>query len=119
MGKKKGGSRRKSKAPIVRTGLKIFFFADGTYRAATAISENRKTQAANIPVKDVSSAIRAGIYVVSGFDIKNKSGARDQGSQGALIGVAEAVGGPMGVDEVHKLAPASLKRMKVRRHPVL
>lgn len=119
MGKKKGGSRRKSKAPIVRTAAKILFFADGTYRTVTAISSNLKTQKANIPVKDLQSGLRAGVYVISGFDVANKAGARDQGSQGALVGIAEAYLGPVAVDEGVKLAPTSLRRMKVRNRPVL
>jgi hypothetical protein len=113
MGKTKGGSHKRTKAPLVRTGLKILLVVDGGRRVADAIEKNWSGAAYIAGTKKKS--IQAAVYAVSGYDLTQEKGQpKNIGDQGALIGGAEIFAGPKGVDIAYRAIPVpEIKRLKV------
>lgn len=102
MGKNKGGShRRKSKWPIAETIADVSLVLTGVNMWIAADLNGLIMYHAAHP-RDIASGATVKEYV-----------------KRALPGAVVAIGGPIAVHELKKLAPPALKRAKVRGHPVL
>lgn len=104
MAKDKSKPRKKSKAPILRTGAKVIIWVDGARRI--------------LPTSMLGKAD----YTTLGWHIDNGSSLKQiisdpavrQKAVGPIIGAVEIGAGGVVVDEAYKLTPREAKSLKLR-----